>query len=313
VEGGQHTALLALPKPCTAWSIEDTIRPTRTGIVLVFAETHQVAAAEAHFSPWHLSPPALTIRHGRWSVFNKLFQKINGLFPGCKYVFFPFYYETLIKCETKTQTEIYVEYNKLWLSGSGSEYVGRAGVRYLPMCLSNFMNDRLIAGLHGWGLQLRGTRRDCNTDKVACVSSVPFHKVKSGVMNPILDMRYELWQVSCSGAAIRHQKEKRSLQLGRSEDIQCKCCLAQEYMSSMQWFRNHVLTEITIFFTTIFKKNIFYSLQYYELYIHTAFNIYIYATFLSDLNSLWVLLQLFCFFCLLLFSYCPKFNIIPIK
>ncbi|KAF3708362.1 hypothetical protein EXN66_Car001536 [Channa argus] len=29
---------------------------------------------------------ALTIRHGRWSVFNKLFQKVNGLFPWCKLI-----------------------------------------------------------------------------------------------------------------------------------------------------------------------------------------------------------------------------------
>ncbi|KAK2922011.1 hypothetical protein Q8A73_001496 [Channa argus] len=32
----------------------------------------------------YLNP--LTIRHGRWSVFNKLFQKVNGLFPWCKLI-----------------------------------------------------------------------------------------------------------------------------------------------------------------------------------------------------------------------------------
>lgn len=32
-----------------------------------------------------------------------------------------------------------------------------AGVRYLPMCVHNFMNDRLIADLDEWGLYWTGS------------------------------------------------------------------------------------------------------------------------------------------------------------
>ncbi|KAI4813350.1 hypothetical protein KUCAC02_024681 [Chaenocephalus aceratus] len=70
--GGGGSTLLFL-HDAQPEALRTPITSTRTGIVLVFAETHQVAAAEAHFSPGLLSPFALTVRHGRWPVFNKLF------------------------------------------------------------------------------------------------------------------------------------------------------------------------------------------------------------------------------------------------
>lgn len=57
---------------------------TQFGLIVRFAAglPNAQVSAEARFSP-PLSF-ALTIRHGRWFVFNKLFQKVNGLFSGCK-------------------------------------------------------------------------------------------------------------------------------------------------------------------------------------------------------------------------------------
>lgn len=134
------------------------------------------------------------------------FRRLTDCFPGASRS--SFFYKHCKRVKQKNKTEIDAKYKKLCLSVTVPKHFGRAGVLYLPMRLPNFMNDSLRADLDGWGLHSRGTRQDCNTENVACVSSVLSDKIKSGFMNPISNMSWS--GLPRRGQSIRHGTKKRS-------------------------------------------------------------------------------------------------------